>query len=99
VTSIGWAQLGWGELAAFEDIATAGSSAANAAVFLGRASHSRGPRRLAALLLAGLFASLSIGAAGELLPGAPPALDVLLGMPVLIADLAVTAVLAMGARR
>jgi hypothetical protein len=99
VTSIGWTQLGWAQFAAFEDIATGAGSAANAAVFLGRGLRARGARRAAALLLTGLFAALSIATLGRLVPESPRALEALLDAPLLVANLAVTTVLAMGARR
>jgi len=85
-------------LATLEDVATAGSSTVNAAVFLERASRSRGPRRAAALILAGLFAAIGAGVAGEVAPDGPAA-EVVLGAPLLAANLAVTTVLALAVRR
>ena len=93
------ATVGWAQISAFEDVTTAGSGAINAAVFLERAVRARGARRAAALLLVGLFAAIAIAALGHLESGRGAALDALLRAPLLAADLAVTAVLAMGARR
>jgi hypothetical protein len=94
--------VSWDQFVAFEDLATAGSSAVNAAALLERAGRAQGPRRSAALLLAGLFTAVGVGAAGDLAreqPAAGAVIEAALDMPLLVADLAVTAVLTMAARR
>jgi hypothetical protein len=91
--------VGWAQIAAFEDVATAGSSAVNAAVLLERAARSRGPRRAAALLLASLFAGIAVGALEQAGADDSGVVGALLSGPLLTANLAVTAVLALGARR
>ena len=89
----------WTELTALEDAAAAGSSAINAVVFMERAWLSRGPRRTAALLLSCLFGSVGVDAVQRLTLAERGALDVLLSGPLVAACVAVTTVLAMGARR
>ena len=90
---------GWTQITDFEDAATAGSSAINAAVFFERSLRARGPRRTAALLLASLFAGVVAAAALRLAAAEPSALAAVLRGPLLAACVAVTSVLVMGARR
>ena len=92
------ATVGWAQISAFQDVATAGSGAINAAVFFDRAARSRGPRRAAALLLAGVFIAITAGALGGLVSG-PAAFEAALRGPLLVANLAVTAVVTTRARR
>jgi hypothetical protein len=91
--------IGWAHIAGIEDAATAGSSAINAAMLLERALRGRGPRRTAASLLSSLFVAIGLSATSHLVVADPGAAEVLLRGPLLTACLAVTAVLALGARR
>lgn len=58
--------VGLSQISGLEDAATAGGTAVSAAVFLRRALRTGGPRRAAALLLAGLLAAIATGAVGHL---------------------------------
>lgn len=89
-------QNGWAGVSVVEDVATAGSGAVNAAYFARRAWMAHGPRRAAAGVLALLFAAsaLSVVDAG---PAGPAA--VLAQAPLLVANLAVSALLWVGAGR
>ncbi len=89
----------WSTVALANEVATAGSGAANAAYFAHRASHARGPRRAAALLLALLFAATALYAAAYLLNAGPTPEGALLRLPLLIANLAVGLAIAAGAGR
>lgn len=89
-----WTQLAFGEQAA-----TAGAGAANAAYFGRRAIEERGPRRLAAALLAGLFAG---GAGQAMVHAAHGTADpgvVLADAPFLAANLGVFVLVALGRLR
>ena len=89
----------WSSVAVVNEVATAGSGAANAAYFAHRASRARGPRRAAALLLTLLFAATALDAAAYLLLAGPTSEGALLRMPLLIANLAVGLAIAFGAGR
>jgi hypothetical protein len=91
--------MGWAQIAYLQDAATAGSGAINAAMFLERALHARGPRRTAAGLLSSLFSAVALTALGHLAAADSGAAEALLRGPLLGACIAVTTVLAMGARR
>jgi hypothetical protein len=86
----------WDGVSVVEDVATAGSGAANAAYFARRAWLAHGPRRLAAGLLALLCASSALAAVGA---GDPGPASVLAQAPLLAANLAVSALLWVGAGR
>jgi hypothetical protein len=86
----------WDGVAVVEDVATAGSGAVNAAYFAQRAYGAHGPRRVAAGVLALLCAGSALAAVGTAEPG--PA-SVLAQAPLLAANLAVSALLWVGAGR
>lgn len=89
----------WAGVAITQELATAGSGAANAAYFAGRVVRERGPRRVAAMVLTVLFAGVSLSAGAQLLAGDPGAGAVLVRLPLLAANLAALAIVALGARR
>lgn len=86
----------WGGVSVVEDVATAGSGAVNAAYFARRAWAAHGPRRVAAAVLAALFAASALVAVDS---GAPGPVTVLAQAPLLVANLAVSALLWAGAGR
>ena len=89
----------WSAVAFAEHAAIAGTGAANAAYFAHRGYSARGARRTGALLLTVLFAAISLdalAAVGLSEPGAPGAL---LRAPLLLANAATGAVIALGAGR
>ena len=87
----------WAGVSTFEDIATAGSGALNAAYFARRAWLARGGRRFAAALLAALFAGTAL--ASMHLGDGPGAAEVLSRAPLLLANLTASALLWAGAGR
>lgn len=91
--------MSWAQIAVLEDAATAGSGAINAAMFLERALRAGGPRRTAAALLTSLFGAVALTAAAGLAGSGSGAVEVVLGGPLLAACIAVTGILALGARR
>lgn len=89
-------QNAWTEVSVVEDVATAGSGAANAAYFARRAWLTHGPRRLAAGVLALLCAASALAAVDA---GPPGPATVLAQAPLLVANLAIAALLWRGAGR
>lgn len=89
----------WSDVAGAESAAVAASGGANALYFARRVALGGGARRLAAAVLAGVFGGIALDSAGHLGPHAAEAAEVLRRAPLLIATLATSAVLAIGARR
>ncbi len=89
----------WDSLATAESVATAGTGAANAAYFMHRAWRAAGPRRTAAILLAGVFLASVVGAAGAAGGDLAPAAEAALRAPALLINVAVSLVLWTGGRR
>ena len=89
----------WTTLALGEQAATAGAGAANALYFIRRAVAERGPRRVAAALLGGLFAGSAGHAATHAWRGSAEAGVVLADAPVLLANVGVLALVMAGWRR
>ena len=89
----------WSGVAFAGHVATAGSGAANAAYYAHRGVTAHGPRRLGALLLALLFAAITLDAIASLVLGEPSAVDALLRAPLLLANVAIGLVIVAGAGR
>ncbi len=89
-------QNAWTGVSVVEDVATAGSGAVNAAYFARRAWAAHGPRRMAAGVLALLCAASALAAVDT---GPPGPATVLAQAPLLIANLAVSVLLWLGAGR
>ena len=89
----------WSSLALANEVATAGSGAANAAYFAHRASRARGARRGAALLLTLLFAATALDSVAYLLIAEPTPEGALLRVPLLVANVAVGLAIVAGAGR
>ncbi len=89
----------WSGVALAEDVATAGSGAANAAYFAHRAAVTHGSRRLGALLLTLLFVAITTDALAHLALAEPSAEGALLRAPLLLANVAVGLAIVAGAGR
>ena len=89
----------WSGVALAEDVATAGSGAANAAYFAQRAAATQGSRRLGALLLTLLFVAITSDALAQLALAEPSVEGPLLRAPLLLANIAVGLAIAAGAGR
>ena len=89
----------WSGVAVAEHAAIAGTGAANAAYFAHRGFRARGARRLGALLLTVLFASISLDALAGVGLSEPGVAGALLRAPLLLANAATGAVIALGAGR
>jgi len=90
---------GWAQLTAIEGAATAGSGALNAAFFLERAVRARGPRRTASALLTALSLAAGASALNAGFEAEPGVIDAVVGAPLLLTQLGVSAVLLAGGRR
>ena len=89
----------WSAVAFAEHAAIAGTGAANAAYFAHRGYSARGARRTGALLLTVLFAAISLDALAAVGLSEPGAAGALLRAPLLLANAATGAVIALGAGR
>lgn len=89
----------WNDVSIAEELATAGTGAANALYFASRTLRSGGPRRVAALVLVALFAGAALEAGVPLVLGEAGPLAAALRLPVLFANLATFALIFRGAGR
>ena len=89
----------WNGIDAAQSAAIAASGTANAIYFARRATQAAGARRVAAVVLVGLFAGVALDGADHLGGGAGAAADVVRRAPLLAATLTTSALLRLGAHR
>ena len=89
----------WNALGMAQSVAMAASGAANAAYFAQRATRSTGGRRIAAVVLAAVFAGIALDGVVHLAGTVDAAVEVVRRAPLLVATLLTSALLRLGAGR